>query len=164
MRSADADYFNHDRDAANYDTDVTREEHPIRTGYRATLEWIGAHVSPGGTVLDLGTGTGNTILALPAGCVVTAVDVSVEMTRIARTKIEHRAVSFVHSDIMEYVDRTHLGVFDFVVSTYALHHLTPDERRWLLQRLAAKAKPGVRVLVGDLMYASDSRCTESESS
>ena len=155
MRSANADYFNHDPDAPEYDEDVTREEHPIRTGYRATLDWVGSHAVAGQMVLDLGAGTGNTIMTLPVECAVTGVDVSSEMVRIARTKTVQYDVSFVQEDIMEYVDHADLRMFDVIVSTYALHHLTPDERRWLFLRCAEKMKPGVHIIVGDLMYEND---------
>jgi hypothetical protein len=47
LRSRYADYFNHDADAADYDVDVTREEHPIRTGYSQVLEHVGRCVPPG---------------------------------------------------------------------------------------------------------------------
>ena len=83
MRSKFADYFNHDEDATEYDQEVSREDDPIRTGYQSLLSWVGKQVLPGSTVLDLGSGTGNTISSLPTDCRVTAVDVSVRMIEIA---------------------------------------------------------------------------------
>ncbi len=40
MRSRYADEYNHDGAAPGYDEDVLNEEDPIRTGYRATLDWV----------------------------------------------------------------------------------------------------------------------------
>lgn len=157
MRSKYSDFFNHDADAPGYDRDVQRETNPIRAGYSALLAWIGGQIPQTASVLDLGSGTGNTILALPAPCRVTAVDVSEQMTEIARRKLGRRPVRFIIDDIMSYLDKADLTGFDHVVSTYALHHLTPEERSWLLSTLCSRMRPGTRVLIGDLMYkdASD---------
>ena len=155
MRSKYADFFNHDSDAPDYDQDVQREGNPIRAGYSALLAWIGGQVPQTASVLDLGSGTGNTIRALPASCRVTAVDVSQQMTEIARTKLADRPVEFVIEDIMTYLEGNDLEGFDCVVSTYALHHLTPEERSWLLSSLCSRNRPGTHVLIGDLMYRDD---------
>lgn len=159
MRSAHADEFNHDRDASFYDRAVADESHPVRTGYRATLEWVGSRVSalapPAGTVLDLGSGTGNTILALPPECRVIAVDVSRRMAEIARDKLHGRAVTFVQDDLLHYVSEQELTRVDAVVSTYTLHHLAPDERRTLFGLLRDRLRPEAPVIVGDLMYRNE---------
>ncbi len=152
MRSKYADLFNHDSDAPEYDRDVGDETNPIRAGYSELIAWIGGQVPPSASVLDLGSGTGNTILALPVPCRITAVDVSEGMTEIAKAKLADRTVRFVVDDILSYVEGNDLQGFDYVVSTYALHHLTPEERSWLLSTLCSRARPGTHVLIGDLMY------------
>jgi cyclopropane fatty-acyl-phospholipid synthase-like methyltransferase len=60
-RSANADIFNHDAEAARYDNDVRNEADPIRTGYQDVLRWVvqQAHITPSSRVLELGSGTGN---------------------------------------------------------------------------------------------------------
>ena len=155
MRSRHADDFNHDDDAPYYDTDVADETQPVRAGYRSVLKWIGDSVAPGSTVLDLGSGTGNTILALPADCHVTAVDVSRHMTDRARAKLRDRSVDYHIQDVLEFVDCSSLEQYDAVVSTYALHHLMPGERRDLFALLHARTKDAVQILVGDLMYKDE---------
>lgn len=156
MRSQYADYFNHDEHAESYDREVTQEDDPIRTGYASTVDWVGSRVGSKARVLDLGSGTGNTILALPDGCEVTAVDISRRMTEIAKDKLRGRSVTFVLDDILDYVENAPIDQFGFVVSTYALHHLTPDERERLFSRVAAGAPAGVHLVIGDLMYRNDS--------
>lgn len=158
MRSRYADYFNHDDDAQDYDADVMREEDPIRAGYAALLAWVGSRIAPSSRVLDLGSGTGNTVLELPPTCDATMVDVSEKMMEIARSKLGDRAATCVVADILEFVEGTDLRDFDFVVSTYALHHLTPDERTRLFGSLRSALRRDARIVVGDLMYRNENDC------
>jgi SAM-dependent methyltransferase len=62
MNSVHADEFNHDPYASRYDADVSQEDNPIRAGYGAVHTWLGQMVAEDTAVLDLGCGTGNTIL------------------------------------------------------------------------------------------------------
>jgi putative AdoMet-dependent methyltransferase len=79
------------------------------------------------------------------------VDVSVEMLRLARAKLGD-AVELVQSDLLELFDAP--DTFDVVVSTYAIHHLTSDEKDALLARARSRLRAGGRLVVGDLMVAS----------
>ncbi len=155
MRSEYADYFNHDGDAPEYDGDVRNEGNPIRTGYSRVLTCIGSRIKPGSRVLDLGTGTGNTILRLPADAVVTGVDVSERMLALAEAKLAGRAVTLVRDDILAFVTERELAGYDAVVSSYALHHLTALEREHLFRTLREKTDGGTRVIAGDLMYRNE---------
>jgi len=157
--------FNHDPDAAGYDADVTDETNPIRDGYGRTLAWVAGQANrmcrcpAGGSepwVLDLGCGTGNSILPLRPEISVTAVDISRNMVRIARAKLPGRTISWEIDDILHYVDSRPLEGFDTIISTYALHHLTPAERQTLFLRIGEKTHVDVSVVVGDLMYADES--------
>jgi SAM-dependent methyltransferase len=62
MNSVHADEFNHNPYASRYDADVRQEDNPIRAGYSAVQAWLGQMVAEDTAVLDLGCGTGNTIL------------------------------------------------------------------------------------------------------
>ena len=152
MRSKYADYFNHDEDAEGYDQDVQNEHDPIRAGYRAVLRWVGENVKPDLRVLDLGSGTGNTIIALPPSCRVTAVDVSIRMTELARSKLSGRRVEFMLCDILEFFDTHENMSFDAVVSTHTLHHLSADEKMELFRRVSQVVPLTAPFVIGDLMY------------
>ncbi len=141
--------MNHDRQAATYDRNVADESHPIRAGYAACLDWVASHVAPGDRVLDLGSGTGNLGLRLPP-CRLTCVDVSHEMTRIARAKLA-RPAEWVQADLLSYLDEPR-GPFDAVVSTYAIHHLPDREKEILFGRIRAALAPAGRAVLGDLMF------------
>jgi putative AdoMet-dependent methyltransferase len=155
LRSSHVDDFNHDPYASGYDAHVRQEDNPIRAGYSAVQAWLGQMVAEDTAVLDLGCGTGNTILALPAGCRVTAVDISRNMIAIAREKLSDRHVTFHIGDILAYVHTADLQQFDVVVSCYALHHLLDEEKLRLFACLQEGMKRNGRVLIGDLMLKNE---------
>lgn len=156
MRSSHVDLYNHDEDAATYDQDVLRSEDPIREGYAEVLDWVAqnAGITQDSTVVELGSGTGNLTARLPPCRSLVCVDVSAEMTRIARRKlggVSH--VSYVQADILEYFDADP-PPFDVAVSTYVVHHLTQQEKELLFDQLVRRLLPGGRALFGDLMLES----------
>ena len=153
MRSHHADTFNHDEWAAGYDADVADETNPIRAGYQATLEWVveRAAVGPDDAVVDLGIGTGNLARLLPPCRRLVGVDVSHKMLELAAPKLGS-AVELVTADVLEVFERP--DRYDAVVSTYAIHHLTADEKAALAAAAAARMAPGGRFVVGDLMVVS----------
>lgn len=167
MRSRDADRYDLDADAVDYDTRVADEQVLIRRGYAACLRALSEDLSRAPTpdgptsdalpVTDLGAGTGTLLRALPASCTAVAVDRSRAMLDQATKKLAGRPVTFVQDDLLAYVTEgdTPLG---HVVSTFALHSLLPDEKSTLLTSLAARLAPGARLCIGDLGFAdADSR-------
>lgn len=159
MRSRHADAFNHDDEAAGYDADVRNEADPVRAGYDALLGWVAAQAGTGAgrRVLDLGAGTGNLTARLDPSAAVVCVDVSAEMLRRAREKLAGRPhVRFERADLLEFFDRFPDDAFDAIVSTYAIHHLTGDEKQALFTRIASRLPPGGRAVFGDLMFESAS--------
>jgi cyclopropane fatty-acyl-phospholipid synthase-like methyltransferase len=141
--------MNRDAQATGYDRRVANEAHPIRTGYAACLDWVAAQVEPGGTVLDLGSGTGNLALRLPP-CRVVCVDLSAVMTRLARAKLP-RGITFVQADLLAYFDEPR-GPFDAIVSTYAVHNLPEEQKSLLFERVRGALAPLGRAVFGDLMF------------
>jgi putative AdoMet-dependent methyltransferase len=154
VRSRHVDDFNHDELAAGYDEDVANETDPIRTGYAEALRWTvdRAELSPGSTVVDLGCGTGNASALISAARHVVCVDISTKMMELARPKLAHLpSVEFVQADLLEFFDEQH--DFDRLISTYAAHHLTEDEKGVLLRCVAAGLPPGGIAVFADLMFA-----------
>jgi putative AdoMet-dependent methyltransferase len=158
MRSANAGIFNHDTEAADYDRDVRNEADPIRTGYREVLLWVvqRARITSSSRVLELGSGTGN-LSALIASCgELVSVDVSENMEAVAKPKVQHLTNRrFIKADILE-VFTQELGKFDAVISTYAVHHLTDQEKQRLFELVFGRLLPGGRAVFGDLMVLSSS--------
>ena len=156
MRSSHVDLYNHDEDAATYDQDVLRSEDPIREGYTEALDWVAqnAGINQDSTVVELGSGTGNLTARLPLCRSLVCVDVSAEMTRIARRKLDGVShISYVQADILEYFDADP-SPFDVAISTYVVHHLTQQEKELLFDQIVRRLLPGGRALFGDLMLES----------
>lgn len=152
MKSRFGDKFNHDDEAHTYDAHVLQEEIPYREGYQQLLDWVAAQVNERGCrrVLDLGTGTGNLALRLQAHHI-TGVDNSARMLAIARDKLQDRPADLVQADLLEYFDNP-AGPFDAIISTYALHHLTPDEKTLLFRACHHCLTADGIMVFGDLMF------------
>ena len=103
-------------------------------GY-AELEDAVAAAAVGRTILELGTGTGETalrVLARNAGARLTGIDASAAMLAAARARLPGDAdlrVQRLEEPLPE-------GPFDLVVSVLAVHHLDADGKRDLFTRLS----------------------------
>jgi ubiquinone/menaquinone biosynthesis C-methylase UbiE len=155
MKSKFADVFNHDENAAGYDTDVLNESHPIRASYEAVLNWVSEKSATTGDsiVLDLGCGTGNLSLRLKHFKRLVCVDISDNMLDIARSKLAGLDnVEFVKADLLEYFEDA--PVFEAIASTYTIHHLTEAEKPILFKQIYCSLQPGGMAVFGDLMFAN----------
>jgi putative AdoMet-dependent methyltransferase len=157
MRSRFVDKFNHDDEAPGYDEDVADERNPIREGYSALLRWVVDQASAGGSssVLELGTGTGNLAILLEDFDRMVCVDISANMLGIARAKLADRPnVEYVQADLLQCFEALEER-FDVVISAYAIHHLTEEERHVLFRSVERSLEPGGRAVFGDLLFADD---------
>ena len=158
MPSERGQEFNHDPWADAYDRDVQNEAHPIRAGYARTLAWTVAQaaIGPDDEVVDLGAGSGNTSRLIGPARRIVCVDLSARMLALAAEKLRgRREITYIQTDLLDFFapnDATpNKPVCDALVSTYAVHHLTPPEKAQLLQRVAGALRPGGRAAFGDLM-------------
>jgi tRNA (cmo5U34)-methyltransferase len=103
-----------------------------------------------GSVLELGTGTGETalrVLARHPRARWTGVDGSEAMLGRARERLPGGTdlrLARLEEPLPE-------GPFDLVVSALAVHHLRGDAKRDLFQRVAAVIRPGGRFVLGDFV-------------
>ena len=124
----------YERQAATYDAQRSRALNEA--------EWLArfaAQLPSGGHVLDLGCGAGEPIARwfMAEGFAVTGVDLAQAMLDIARARWPEG--DWRHDD-MTTLD---LGqTFDGLVAWDSFFHLTPDEQRACLPRMAAHLKPG----------------------
>ncbi len=99
-------------------------------------------------ILELGTGTGETarrLLGAHPSATLVGIDASEPMLAVARNEL----VADLRVQRLE--DALPAGPFELVVSALAVHHLEPDEKRDLFQRVRAELAPGGRFVLADLV-------------
>jgi tRNA (cmo5U34)-methyltransferase len=107
------------------------------------------------SVLDLGTGTGETLAAVVAqhpGTAAVGVDESGPMLGAARNRLEGVGVDLRVADL---TDPLPAGPFDLVVSALAVHHLEGPDKADLFARIARVLRPGGRFVLGDVVIPVD---------
>lgn len=122
--------------------------------YQQVLERV-AHLAgagPGRTVLDVGTGTGNLArVLLECGAAVTGVEPSAAMRQVAAGKLGGVPVLDGQFLALPVGDQSQ----DAVVSTYAFHHLTDEEKVAGAREMLRVLRPGGRVVIGDVAWSHD---------
>ena len=107
------------------------------------------------TVLELGTGTGETarrVLSANPRANVLGVDASREMLARARSALPAGRVRLVVGRLEDPLPE---GPFDVVVSVLAVHHLDAAGKADLFRRVARVLAPRGRFVLGDVIVPSD---------
>lgn len=131
-------------------------EYPF-AGYKAVLGTIyGSIVASGGNrVLELGFGTG--ILAkrlYDNDFSITGIDFSQAMIDIAQAKMPD--AHLIRHDLTAGIPASLTGeVFDHIVCTYAIHHLTDPQKIHLLRQLRGILTPNGCIFIGDVAFATN---------
>lgn len=117
-----------------------------RAGRRRTAEYINSH---GGSVLEVGVGTG---LALPhyaSNVEVTGIDFSEDMLAKARQRVEERALTSIKA--LRQMDARSLDFadnsFDMVAAMHVLSVVPEPER--VMAEIARVLKPGGKVVISN---------------
>ena len=153
LRSNWRDHWDFDRQALVHDELVYNAKHGSskHPGYEQTLrtvvQWV--HPIPGEQGLDIGTGTGNLAAQFLAQQVhMVGIDQSQAMLKQCKRKFPSFETRLGNFLAIPYLDHS----FDFVVSSYALHHLTDEQKPLALEEMRRVLKPHGRICIADLMF------------
>lgn len=104
-----------------------------------------------GHVVEFGVGTGNlTMKLLARGLKVTGIEPSAPMRRIAEEKLGADAL-ILDGDFLHFPE---LQSVDTLVSTYAFHHLTDEEKALAVLQYSKLLTKGGKIVFADTMYES----------
>lgn len=152
LRKTWTDRWGFDRQAAQYDEAVLREpEFNPHQNYNEALDMTCQLVNPrlGERGLEIGIGTGNLAGRFAAkGIEIAGTDQSREMLRQCRAKYPQIETKLGNFLAVPYLD----DQFDFVVTSYALHHLTDEQKLLALEEMRRVLKPHGRICITDLMF------------
>ncbi len=141
--------------AENYDQSVAEAKGYPFEGYYDVLDYVFNRIkcnNPEPKILDLGFGTGTLTYRLyKHGSKIYGIDFSINMINLAKSKMPDSFLieaDFSKGLPVEVKDKT----FDFVVSTYAIHHLDNDQKVDLLGELKNLLNPGGKIIIGDVSF------------
>lgn len=145
--------------ADNYDCTVhlsdQDDSYPF-AGYKQVLGRIYETIRAGDgrRVLDIGFGTAVLTARLYAdGYAITGIDFSEKMIAIASEKMP--AAVLIRHDFSAGLPKALDGQqFDFIVCTYAIHHLTDEAKIRFLTDLQRHVAPGGKILLGDVAFST----------
>jgi putative AdoMet-dependent methyltransferase len=143
--------------ANEYDKSVNLNEerngYPF-AGYKDVLNYIYQQIreKPVAKVLDIGFGTGVLTTQLyHSGCEITGIDFSDKMIAIAKQKMP--LAKLIKWDISDGLpNEVKTMKFDFIISTYALHHITDQEKVEFIKSLCPLLNENGKILIGDVSF------------
>ncbi|GAB3071356.1 class I SAM-dependent methyltransferase [Salinicoccus sesuvii] len=103
-------------------------------------------------ILDIGIGTGVLSTRLyEHGHDIDGIDFSREMLSIAQPKMED--ANLIEWNIAKGLPaEINRNSYDFIISTYTLHHFDDEEKIDILKRLLARLKDNGKILIGDISF------------
>ena len=141
--------------ADGYDKDVElseeSNEYPF-AAYRGVLGTVYRIVSQRkGAVLDIGFGTGILTQKLYTnGYDVSGLDFSERMIEIASEKMPK--ANFLKWDFTRGLAEIMPGPFAWIISTYAIHHLTDEQKKLFIPELLQRLSPEGAIVFGDVAF------------
>ncbi|TAN21161.1 MAG: class I SAM-dependent methyltransferase [Actinomycetota bacterium] len=136
-------------------------DHSENPGLGRVIEALIAKANPTSEceVLDLGCGSGQ--LAIPVSNKVKSVigvDISPRMIELLNSKLTQNGLGNVKTMTASIQELEFAkGSFDLILSNYALHHLSDEQKRWVVSQGFHWLKPNGRMVFGDMMFGRGGR-------
>jgi putative AdoMet-dependent methyltransferase len=143
-----------DQWADSYDESIAKSKGYPFEGYYDILNFVYNQVgiSVNTKVLDLGFGTGTLTHRLyQDGAKIYGIDFSTNMLNLAKEKMPYG--HFIKADLAHGLPHEILNEkFDFIISTYAIHHLVGDNKVNLIAELKDLLIPGGKIIIADVSF------------
>ena len=144
-----------DQRAEGYDAHMRQNLADAQTYYRELARPIEQTLEPL-KIVDIGCGTGLEIPAIlekAPNAHLTCIDLSAEMLRKLKDKFPQKTLSLVQASYLSY----DFGCeqFDAALSSMTLHHLLPDDKLTLYQKIFCCLHPGCVYIEGDYMVTKE---------
>lgn len=147
-----------DKWSGEYDETIKNSKGYPFEGYYDVLGYIQGRVNAKKDqpikVMDIGIGTGSLSLELyKQGAEIVGVDFSEEMLKQARKKMPE--ARFYQQDLTQGMSEALKGEqFDYIISSYALHHLSNSQKLNLFQELMGFLRDNGEILIADVAFES----------
>ncbi len=144
-----------------YDKDVISMKvgYPFE-GYEYVLDFVEKEINVRSEtkILDLGIGTGILTEKLyHKGAKIVGVDFSSNMIEIAKSKMPN--ATFLCQNLNdELPQKYHSEKFDYIISTYAIHHIDDKEKIKLIDSLYQKLSENGVILIADISFENQNEC------
>lgn len=138
-----------------YDIDVISMKvgYPFE-GYESVLDFVEREIkiSAETKILDLGIGTGTLTEKLyNKGAKILGVDFSNKMIEVAKTRMPN--ANFLCQNLnSELPQEYNSEKFDYIISTYAIHHIEDNEKIKLIESLYQKLTNNGVILIADISF------------
>lgn len=136
-------------------------EYPF-DGYYDVLEFVYRKIQNKNTskILDIGIGTGVLTYRLyKDGAVIYGVDFSRKMIQISLSKM-HDAILLQWDFSKGLPPEFKAEKFDYIISTYAIHHLNDDRKIEFITKLRASLKEKGKLIIADISFETDEKRNE----
>lgn len=146
-----------DKWSKDYDIDVKNcylnKEYPF-DGYFDVFNIILNQIKEDSKVLDIGFGTGIlTKKMYDLNCQIYGIDFSKEMVSIAKNKMPNG--KFYETDFNnELPIELKKEKFDYIISTYAIHHLEDEQKIDLILELSKMLNYEGKIIIGDISFGN----------
>lgn len=145
--------------ADSYDKSIAESKGYPFEGYYDLLEKVHdkVEISEDTKILDIGIGTGAlTRLLYKKGAHIYGVDFSEKMLQLAKKNMP--GGTFCRFDFKNGLPEELKGIkFDYIVSSYALHHITDKEKIAFIIQLEKALKKHGKIIIGDVAFETEEK-------